>query len=71
MDETTTKKLILYYFNETDLTETVIIQRLIDDDYEVSCEYENIKSSYAFAGSCLMDPSEKSVNKILRSAMIQ
>ena len=64
----TTEKLILYLFNETALTETVIIQKSIDYDPEVEVEFENIKSAMEMIDKTLMDPSAASVQKIMKYA---
>ena len=64
----TTEKLILYLFNETALTETVIIQKSIDYDPEVEVEFENIKSALSMIDSTLMNPSSSTVKKIMKYA---
>jgi hypothetical protein len=66
----TTENLILYYFNETALTESVLVQREIDQDPETEAEYENMKRSFRFVDQALCDPSRKSVERILRYAAI-
>ena len=66
----TTEKLILYLFNETALTETVIIQKSIDYDPEVEVEFENIKSAMEMIDKTLMDPSRASVQKIMNYAAL-
>ena len=64
----TTEKLILYLFNETALTESVLIQKSIDYDVEVEVEFENIKSAMKVIDNAVMNPSEKSIRKIMAYA---
>ena len=64
----TTEKLILYLFNETALTDTVLIQKSIDYDPEVEVEFENIKSALQMIDKTLMNPSAKTVEKIMQYA---
>ena len=64
----TTEKLFLYLFNETGMTDSVLIQRAIDNDEEVAMEFSNIKRAFRFVDRALVDPSPKSVNAILQYA---
>ena len=64
----TNEKLILYIYNETSLLDSVLIQREIDENPEVECEFENIKASIKLLDSALTRPSIGSVNKIMRFA---
>ncbi len=64
----TNEKLILYISNETSLLDSVLIQREIDENPEVECEFENIKASIKLLDSALTRPSIGSVNKIMRFA---
>ncbi|MDQ3049569.1 MAG: hypothetical protein M3Q95_01655 [Bacteroidota bacterium] len=64
----TTEKLVLYLFNETGMTDSVLIQRSIDNDDEVEMEFTNIKRAFRFVDRALVDPSPASVNRILQYA---
>lgn len=64
----TTEKLVLYLFNETEMTDSVLIQRAIDTDDEVEMEFINIKRAFRYVDRALVDPSPKSVQNILRYA---
>lgn len=64
----TTEKLVLYLFNETEMTDSVLIQRAIDTDDEIEMEFINIKRAFRYVDRALVDPSPKSVQNILRYA---
>ena len=61
----TTIDLLLYLYNETRMTESVLIQKAIDYDPETEEEFEELKSAVASLDRLLESPSEKSVNRIL------
>jgi hypothetical protein len=66
MSETsTTEKLILYLFNETEFTDSVLVQRAIDYDPEVECEFENLKATLCLLNDSLVAPDQKTISKIL------
>jgi hypothetical protein len=66
MDESSTQnKLILYLFNETELTDTVLIQKQIDHDPEIECELENLKASLGILDKALLSPSTQCVREIM------
>lgn len=67
-ENSTTEKLILYLFNETALTDSVLIQKSIDYDPEVEVEFENIKSALQMIDKTLMNPSAKTVEQIMQYA---
>jgi hypothetical protein len=64
----TTEKLVLYLFNETGLTDTVLIQRAIDTDEEVETEFINIKRAFRYLDRALVDPSPRCISNILKYA---
>lgn len=64
----TTEKLILYLFNETGMSDSVLIQRHIDNDEEVETEFTNIKRAFRFVDRALVSPSPQSVKNILQYA---
>jgi len=67
MSETsTTEQLFLYLFNETGLTETVLIQHDIDTNLETETEFENIKMAFEYVDKALMAPSPQCLSNILR-----
>jgi len=69
MSKTSTiEKLVLYLFNETAMTDSVLIQREIDNDDEVEMEFTNIKRAFRFVDRALVDPSPSSVSNILKYA---
>ncbi|MBL0342471.1 MAG: hypothetical protein IPP71_17155 [Bacteroidetes bacterium] len=61
----TTEKLILYLYNETGLTESVLTQNKIDTDPEVETEFDNIKRAFRYVDKALMNPSPKCLSNIL------
>ena len=65
----TTEKLVLYLFNETGMTESVLIQREIDNDEEVEIEFSNIKRVFRYVDRALIDPSPKCIANIMQYAM--
>ena len=64
----TTEKLVLYLFNETGMSDSVLIQRDIDNDAEVEAEFTNIKRAFRFVDRALTDPSPASIRNIMRYA---
>lgn len=66
MDKTSTSKnLILYLYNETRMTDSVLIQRSIDYDPEVEEEFENIKQAAKLLDRSLTRPSKDCIERIL------
>lgn len=67
MSETsTTEQLFLYLFNETGLTDTVLIQHDIDTNPETETEFENIKMAFEYVDKALMAPSSRCLTNILK-----
>jgi hypothetical protein len=62
----TTENLILYYFNETDLSDTVLTQHEIDTNAEVEEEYQSIVTTMDLIDQSLLSPSSNVVDKILQ-----
>jgi hypothetical protein len=62
---TTTNDLLLYLYNETKMTESVLIQKAIDNDPETEEEFEELKSAVSFLDSILEPPSPKCLDNIL------
>lgn len=63
----TNNDLIRYYFNETQITDTVITQHAIDNFPEVEQEYETMVAIFEKINGTLMNVSESSIQKILSS----
>ncbi len=57
--------LILYYYNETQLTESVLIQKGIDSDPEVRNCFELIKHSDRMLNELLERPSRHCLEELL------
>ncbi|HNR20019.1 MAG TPA: hypothetical protein PKN75_13545 [Bacteroidia bacterium] len=65
MQDFTNNDLILYYFNETQLNQTVATQNAIDTYPEIEQEYETMVAIFEKIDGVLLNPSEKSIQKIL------
>ena len=61
----TLNQLVLYLYNETRLTDTVMVQQSIDTDPEIAEIYHDLITANQLISSQLLSPSEKSVNAIL------
>lgn len=61
----TTNDLILYYFNEVELTDTVLIQQDIDNNSETEENYQEIVQVMDHIDQCLLNPSESVIKNIL------
>lgn len=55
-DSCTINDLVLYLYNETDLTQSVVIQNAIDSDFEVSETFESLKYAERLIESSLIAP---------------
>jgi hypothetical protein len=58
--------LILYAYNETELTDTVLIQNSIDGDPLVENEYKEILSSINYLDKILLEPDENTMNRLMQ-----
>lgn len=66
MDETITlDHLILYLYNETRLTESVLVQKAIDHNEEVAEEYQALMEARDLIELSLLKPSGKSIQGIM------
>lgn len=71
MNETVTQdQLILYLYNETQLTESVLVQHAIDTNDEVAEEYGDLIAARNLIDQALMRPSADSVNSIIAYAQL-
>ncbi len=65
MDKISTRKLLLYLFNETEMTDSVVIQHAIDYDYYTAEEFNEIKESFDHLDSLMCDPDQSTVRNIM------
>ena len=61
----TLDELILYYFNETRMSESVLIQRAIDTDEETEEEFNAIVKTMQKLDGLLVNPSADAVDAIM------
>lgn len=61
----TLNELVAYLYNETELTQTVIVQKAIDHDEEVAETYQDLLSAKALLDKTFLKPSEGIVHNIL------
>ena len=61
----TLNDLLLYLYNETKMTESVLIQKAIDFDFETEEEFEDLKAAVSYLDNLLESPSKNCVNNIL------
>lgn len=61
----TTNDLILYLYNETLLTKTVLIQQDIDHNPHTAEEFEDLKRARALLDQLLQRPSEHCIDNIM------
>jgi len=64
--KSTLDELILYFYNETQLTENVLIQKDIDCNEETAETYEDIKQAASMLDELLEKPSARCAENILR-----
>ena len=57
--------LILYAYNETELTESVLIQQSIDGDPLVENEYAEIVASINILDKVLLEPDQEIINRLM------
>jgi hypothetical protein len=63
--KSTLDELILYYYNETQLTENVLIQNDIDHNEETAAMFEDIKKAASLMNELLEKPSPRCKESIL------
>lgn len=64
----TQKDLILYLYNETELTDSVIIQKAIDQDEEIAEDFYSFVAAKNLIEHSLMHASASSINSIMSYA---
>ena len=57
--------LILYYFNETEMSESVLTQKDIDCNPETEEQYEEIVKTMDYIDNHMISPSSQSISNIL------
>jgi len=67
---TTLNYLVLYLYNETKMTDTVLIQNAIDTNHEIAETYQDLKDAKALINETVMTPSQKSIQTILNYSKI-
>jgi hypothetical protein len=60
-----TEDLILYAYNETELTDTVLIQQSIDGDPLVQNEFNEIIASINILDKALLEPDQSVINRLM------
>jgi hypothetical protein len=65
MDKISTKKLLLYLFNETEMTDSVLIQHAIDYNYFIAEEFKEMKDTIDHLDDLLMIPKKSTIENIL------
>lgn len=71
MDETITlNHLILYLYNETELTTSVLVQNALDTNEEIAEEYSQLIEARKLIDETLMAPSKDTVSSILAYAQL-
>ncbi len=69
MNETVTlDQLILYLYNETEISDTVMVQKAIDNHVEVEEEFSNLIAARDLIDRTLMNASPKSIATIMAYA---
>lgn len=65
----TLNDLVAYLYNETELTDTVLVQQAIDQDEEVAETYSDLLAAKSLLDKTLMRPSAHSVQNILNYSL--
>jgi len=66
MSETITlNHLILYLYNETELTDSVLVQHTLDTNEEAAEEYRQLIEARSLIDQTFLAPSENAVSSIL------
>lgn len=64
-ESSTTHDLILYYFNEVELADTVLIQNEIDHNPETEENFQEIVQVMDHIDNCMVNPSASVIKNIL------
>jgi len=65
MDKISTNKLLLYVFNETEMTDSVVVQHAIDTDYYVAEEFRDITNTLNHLDSLMSAPKKSTIENIM------
>jgi hypothetical protein len=66
----TLNHLVLYLYNETELTETVLVQHAIDSNDEVAETYQDLLAARSLIDKSLLSPGNNALNTVLNYARI-
>lgn len=66
----TTNDLLLYLYNETEMTDSVLTQQAIDYDPETEEEFEHLKAAVGYLDDLLEKPTRKSISNILHYSKV-
>lgn len=61
----TLNDLVLYLYNETNITESVLVQHAIDHDEEVAETYSDLIKARKLLNTLQQSPSQESVDNIM------
>lgn len=64
----THENLIRYAYNETELTESAVLQIAIDEDRKVADTFDEIVNCLSWLDKHLLEPSDNTVSKIMAVA---
>jgi hypothetical protein len=65
------ENLILYAYNETELTDSVLIQRSIDGDPLVESEFNEIVASINLLDKALLEPDQAVINRLMERLKLE
>ena len=65
LKSSTLDDLILYYFNETDMTGSVVTQKNIDSNSETEEQFDEIVRTMDYIDNHMISPSAKTIANIL------
>lgn len=66
----TLNHLVLYLYNETEITESVMVQKAIDQDEEIAEEFYSMAAARDLIDQSLMHASKSSIESILSYATL-
>ena len=65
------ENLILYAYNETELTDSVLIQRSIDGDPLIEREFNEIVASINLLDKALLEPDQAVINRLMERLKLE
>jgi hypothetical protein len=68
INKLTTEKLIKYHFNEMNTLESEAVKNLIEDNWNLQSELNQIESTLSILDTVTYKPSQKSIDAILKYA---